>query len=80
MYTEGSRGTLVNAGQPRRIVGGGEGRGEEIIGVSRGLFPIERFSPGLTRPRKPDITLKTSPTIGTNDVCSMPDNNSIYVI
>lgn len=28
MYTEGSRGTLVNAGQPRRIVGGGEGRGE----------------------------------------------------
>lgn len=26
MYTEGSRGTLVNAGQPRRIVGG---RGEK---------------------------------------------------
>lgn len=25
MYTEGSRGTLVNAGQPRRIVGGGRG-------------------------------------------------------
>lgn len=57
---------------------GGEGRGNNS--VSRRLFPIERFSPGLTRPRKRDITLKTSPTIGANDVCSMPDNNSIYVI
>lgn len=29
MYTEGSRGTLVNAGQPRRIVGGGGERNGE---------------------------------------------------
>lgn len=73
MYTEGSRGTLVNAGQPRRIVGEEGGEGTERTIRERSPTRSCLLVHANTRPisRQWDISMTSeryrSPTLHANE-------------